>query len=135
MGTLAAKEISAGRSAMRAYDSVMPQRSRPYRVQVKLDEAEHARLVEEAARQGLSRSEAMRQAVAWWAGGGATAGVPTRREALQLLAGQARSGSALATQALARELRLQPLDEPAPAVLEGRVSVRDLPAGALRVVK
>jgi hypothetical protein len=61
--------------------------------------------------------------------------VPTRREVLQLLGGQARAGSILATQALARELRLQPVDEPAPKVLEGRVSVRDLPVAALRVVE
>jgi hypothetical protein len=55
-----------------------------------------------------------------------------REATLRLLAAKGKAGSVLAMLALARELRLEPVEPAAPRRRRGRVRVRDLTAEELR---
>jgi Mobilization protein NikA len=114
----------------------MPQRRRPYRLQVKLSSDEHDALAARAAEAGVSKSQLVRSALRTALADQATpAEALTRTEALELLAAQAREGSSIAAAALARELRLEPIESSEPAVSVGVVKLADLPPGVLRAVK
>src|SRR5262245_29782131 len=106
----------------------MPQKPRPRRVQVKLSADEHAQLAAKAARLGVTKSARVRGALRK-----ATKPELVRTEALELLATAARNGSISAAAVLARELRIEPVEQRPTAV--ARVTVGDLPPGALRVVR
>ena len=86
----------------------MSQKARPYRVQVRLDQAEYDALAEGAAAVGVSRSAFVRDAIRTTRTPDAAAA--TRVEVLDLLAEAARDGSVSAMTVLARELRLQPVE-------------------------
>jgi hypothetical protein len=118
----------------------MPQKPRPYRVPVKLDRQEHQALAARAVALSTTRSAVVRDALRAAADDTApTTGELTRVEALQLLAEQAKGGSAVAAAALARELRIEPVAAEAvktagPVSLD-EVSLDELQAGELRVVR
>jgi hypothetical protein len=78
---------------------------REHIVKVRVNEEELAQLDAVAARAGLSRSRMVRQLIANSADGRFSA-VPSRREALELLAAKARAGNVAAAIALERALRL-----------------------------
>jgi hypothetical protein len=113
----------------------MPRKSRSHRVQVKLAIDEYEALAARAAATGTTKSQVVRDALRATPVDDATPATPTRDEALGLLAEQARDGSAVAAAALARELRLEPLESGRPPATTGIVRLRDLPADALRVVE
>jgi hypothetical protein len=92
---------------------LMPQRLRPRRVQVKLDEAEYELLTARAAQLGISRSGFVRDALRT-----ATAEGSEELDRAEVLGLLARAGSTAALVALARELR------PAPIRLEAVESER-----------
>jgi hypothetical protein len=96
----------------------MPRRPLPRRIEVKLSESEYAQLAERAATLGLSRSALVRSSLRMTAGRDPAAGDGRlcRRDVLALLALRAEDGSVPAAIALARELRVGPLEQPAPAV-------------------
>jgi hypothetical protein len=114
----------------------MPPKPRPHRVTVKLDADEFAALGARAAAIGKTKSQVVRDALRAATVGDVTpATPPTRAEALDLLAEQARDGSVVAAVAVARELRLKPLVEPARRPIEtGPVSLEEL-RNELRVVR
>jgi hypothetical protein len=115
----------------------MPQRRRPNRVEVKLDDAEHAALAAKAAAAGMTRSQVVRDALrtALADDTSAQTGEMSRREALELLARAARDGSVGAAEAVARELRLRPVEADRPPATTGTVRLRDLPPAALHLVE
>ena len=114
----------------------MPQKPRPRRIQVKLSPEEYAHLATKAAALGLTKSATVRDALRK-ATSEAGAPAPTtelaRSEALELLAAAARDGSITAAAVLARELRIEPVEQ-RPTVV-APVTVGSLPPGALRVVR
>jgi hypothetical protein len=113
----------------------MSPKPRPYRVQVKLDRQEYQSLAARAAALGTTRSAVVRDALRTAAADDTApaTGALTRVEALQLLAEQAKGGSAVAAAALARELRIEPVA--AETVKTGPVSLDELRPGELRVVR
>jgi hypothetical protein len=121
----------------------MPQKPRPYRIQVKLDCEEYEVLAARAIALGTTRSQVVRDALrkASAEDGAPRTGELSRAEALKLLAERARESSAVAAASLARELRLAPLDAPEldRHPVAGPVRAADVPAwalrGELRVVK
>jgi hypothetical protein len=90
----------------------MPQRSRPCRLQVKLDRDEYAALIAKATELGVSRSTLVRDAIRTY-GKTATRDL-TRAQALELLGTAARDGSVPAQIAFERALRLAPLQTEPP---------------------
>ena len=86
----------------------MPPSPRPYRLVVKLTEAERAILDERAKAEGTSRAAVLRS-VLTTPPSDAAASPATREQALAILERSARDGSVPAQVALVRELRLRPL--------------------------
>jgi hypothetical protein len=98
---------------------------REHIVRVRLDDAELAVLDAAAMGAGLSRPRMLRRLILNGPGDDTSTPV-TREEALELLAMQARDGSAVAAAALARELRLAPIEEVQPPVKTGPVTLDEV---------
>jgi hypothetical protein len=78
---------------------------------VKLDADEFETLAARAAAIGATKSQIIRDALRVGPGYAVTPAALTRAEALQILGQLAQGGSAAAAEAVARELRLQPVSE------------------------
>jgi hypothetical protein len=103
---------------------------------VRLTDSEHEQLSRRAAALGKTRAALVREALRRAAEAETQASAtPTRTDALGLLANAAEEGSVTAMVALERALRLQPVEPDRRPVVPGTVRVRDLPPGALRVVR
>ena len=89
----------------------MAPRCRPRRLSLKLTNEEYEALEARAAAIGATKSQIIRDALREAPDDVAPAAELTRVEALELLAEQARAGSVAAAEAVARELRLQPVSE------------------------
>src|SRR5262245_41014177 len=108
------------------------------RVTVVLDDESLARLDGEARALGISRSKALRRRledVDVDPLHEPEASSPTRASTLAKLERAAAAGSVTAMVALERALRLAPLVEPGPTLKPGPITVRDLTAAELRLVR
>jgi hypothetical protein len=107
----------------------MARSPRPYKLLVRLNDAERAELERRARASGLARAAILRSALTL--APLAAAEPPTREEVLGLLLEQARGGNATAAASLARELRIEPpSDHELP---DGPVSAEDLRAELRRI--
>jgi hypothetical protein len=115
----------------------MPQKPRPHRIQVKLNLHEYEALTAKAVALGTTKSRVVRDALtsAMKVDVKSARAEPTRVEALELLLAHARDGSAVAAAALARELRLEPVETGRSPAGVGTVRIRDLRPGALRLAE